>query len=39
LAHVFAQYPLPENVSLDDYDHVNVKEFFETKGTDYSLEL
>jgi len=31
--------PLPTNISLDDYDHVNVKEFFREKGTDYPLNL
>ena len=39
LAQVFGFFPLPENVTLDDYNHVDVKEFFRTRGTDYSLEL
>ena len=39
LARIFAFFPLPENVTLGDYDHVDVKEFFRTKGTDYRRQL
>ena len=38
LSYVFGfNSSLPDNVSLDDFDDINVKEFFKDKGTTYNL--
>ena len=39
VSHIYAFIPLPENISLVDYDHVDLKQFFKEKGTDYKREL
>ena len=39
VANIYAQIPLPYYLSLANYDHVNVHDYFFHKGSSHSFSL